>query len=524
MKALLYMSKRKWLNKLKQLKKKPAKLILALVLVAYFGFLILVGISVLIKADFQTPYWLLSALTAWGFYNFFINFAAYAKRKGVIFYPSHAHFVFTAPIHPKAILLYGAGYNFSMTLLVSIAFVLAGILGFHLPIWQIVSLFVVLEGFETVLESSVIIILYANERFSQKTIGMLSKLIYIVLAGITVFGIWYFRENGISLESVHHLIDFPGLQMLPIVGWNIALFRLILLGPTALNLICSGLYLLTVIGLATVAVKMECNGGYYEDAAKFAEDYAEMKARKNKGEMVISIGKKKKFKNAVIEYKAPGAKAIFYRQLLEYKKEKWFIFSYMTVFCIGADILLLKVIDVDVSGIAAKSGMLLGVVAYLAVLTGGYLGKWDKELKNPYLYLLPDSPAKKMWYATLMEHVKAGIDGAILVIPLGIAWKIPPFHIVSCWLIYIFLQAIKLYTKVLIDSFLGSTLGETAKQVIRLGIQGGIIGIGAILALLTVVLQNFNFTFFLILIYGMIMAVVIGLLTVSRFAIMEQYD
>ena len=38
MKALLYMSKRKWINKLKQLKKKPVNLILSIVLVAYFTF------------------------------------------------------------------------------------------------------------------------------------------------------------------------------------------------------------------------------------------------------------------------------------------------------------------------------------------------------------------------------------------------------------------------------------------------------------------------------------------------------
>ena len=260
MKALLYMSKRKWINKLKQLKKKPVNLILSIVLAAYFIFLITVSVTALVKADFQTPYWLLAALTVWGLYNFFINFATYAKRKGVIFYPSHAHFIFTAPIRPKIILLYGAGYNFLMTLIVSMAFVLAAILGFHLPLWKIVSLFIVLAGVESVLEGSIIIGLYANERFSQKTTVMLTRMIYVLLAGITLFGIWYFRTKGFSLESIINLIDFPGLQMLPIIGWNIAVFRLILLGPTTLNLVCSGLYLLTVIVMAVVAVKMKCNG------------------------------------------------------------------------------------------------------------------------------------------------------------------------------------------------------------------------------------------------------------------------
>ena len=120
---------------------------------------------------------------------------------------------------------------------------LAAILGFHLPLWKIVSLFIVLAGVESVLEGSIIIVLYANERFSQKTTVMLARTIYVLLAGITLFGIWYFRTKGFSLESIINLIDFPGLQMLPIIGWNIAVFRLILLGPTMLNLVCSGLYL-----------------------------------------------------------------------------------------------------------------------------------------------------------------------------------------------------------------------------------------------------------------------------------------
>lgn len=111
-----------------------------------------------------------------------------------------------------------------MTLIVSMAFVLAAILGFHLPLWKIVSLFIVLAGVESVLEGSIIIVLYANERFSQKTTVMLARTIYVLLAGITLFGIWYFRTKGFSLESIINLIDFPELQMLPIIGWNIAVF------------------------------------------------------------------------------------------------------------------------------------------------------------------------------------------------------------------------------------------------------------------------------------------------------------
>lgn len=81
MKALLYMSKRKWINKLKQLKKKPVNLILSIVLAAYFIFLITVSVTALVKADFQTPYWLLAALTVWGLYNFLLTLRLMQNEK-----------------------------------------------------------------------------------------------------------------------------------------------------------------------------------------------------------------------------------------------------------------------------------------------------------------------------------------------------------------------------------------------------------------------------------------------------------
>ena len=54
------------------------------------------------------------------------------------------------------------------------------------------------------------------------------------------------------------------------------------------------LYLLTTILLVILAYRMPCNGDYYEDAAKFADTYAEMIKRKKNGEMVMGLEEKKK--------------------------------------------------------------------------------------------------------------------------------------------------------------------------------------------------------------------------------------
>ena len=63
------------------------------------------------------------------------------------------------------------------------------------------------------------------------------------------------------------------------------------------------LYLLTTILLVILAYWMPCNGDYYEDAAKFADTYAEMIKRKKNGEMVMGLEeKKKKFRHMTVRY------------------------------------------------------------------------------------------------------------------------------------------------------------------------------------------------------------------------------
>ena len=58
------------------------------------------------------------------------------------------------------------------------------------------------------------------------------------------------------------------------------------------------LYLLTTILLVILAYRMPCNGDYYEDAAKFADTYAEMIKRKKTAKW--SWGWRKKKKNSAI--------------------------------------------------------------------------------------------------------------------------------------------------------------------------------------------------------------------------------
>ena len=67
---------------------------------------------------------------------------------------------------------------------------------------------------------------------------------------------------------------------------------MIFVGPTLINVIGTILYGISAVIFFVLAYRMDCQGGFYEDAMKFADDYAEARAKSKKGEVAV-LGKKK---------------------------------------------------------------------------------------------------------------------------------------------------------------------------------------------------------------------------------------
>lgn len=523
MRPLIYLTKRSMVNKLKKAVHKPTTLLILIFGIAYGIFLaVSLGIfAVTVRLDSVRG--LVILVTLWCIYIGLSNYMSYSSRKGIIFRPAHAQFVFTAPISPKLVLINSAWMNYLFSAVVWLIFSVGGITVFQVPAWRVALFFVFGFGVETVIEISAIILLYTGDSVPEKAVRVLCMSLKVFLIGFTLLILLYFKMNGLSAETAGRFIDWPVLQVLPLVGWQIAMCRLILLGPDLLNVICSVLYLLTALAGVAVSLRMRCEGGYYEEAARFADDYAELRNRKKNGEMVMSLGgKKRKFRRIREHISGSGAKAIFCRQLLEYKKERFFIFSKMTL----VSVFIAVVFSYSLREAVSESGYahlyLLGIVAYVSLVMTGYLGKWESELKNPYLYMIPDSAVKKLWYATLMEHFKALADAALFCVPLGIFWKIPAVYVVMCILIYAVLQANRLYSKVIAQCLAGETFGKTGQNILRAVLQMTVLGAGAGAAVLTGLFVNADYIFPIILIYSMIVTVAVGILASLRFETMEQ--
>ena len=393
MRALMYLTRRSLVNNLKKAVQKPSTLI-ALIFAIGYGIFIVVslgGLAVSIRMDSVRG--LLIIITAWCIYATLGNFMAYSSRKGILFKPAHAHFVFTAPISPKVVLLNSAWMNYVLSVVLWVVLAIGGLTVFQVAPWKVLLLILAGGVMELALEVSVMVFLYTNDRLPEKLMKGIRTFIKVFLIGFTLLVVLYFRKNGMTVGAASAFVDWNVLQMIPVIGWQIAAYRLILLGPTLLNVICSCLYAASVIVSVAAVSRMQCSGGYYEEAAKFADDYAEIKKRQKNGETVFGIsGKKRKFRQVRERISAKGAKAIFYRQLLEYKKEKFFIFSKVTLIAVVIAFFLCYTLRDAAMETGVAEFFLLGVIAYMSIVMSGYLGKWENELKNPYLYLIPDTP------------------------------------------------------------------------------------------------------------------------------------
>ena len=151
-------------------------------------------------------------------------------------------------------------------------------------------------------------------------------------------------------------------------------------------------------------------------------------------------------------------------------------------------------------------------MAYVTFIFTGYATKWSKELENPYTYLIPDTPLKKVWYATKIEHYRSIVDGILVTVPGAIVFGLNPVLAILTVLLYVCLQANRLYYNMLADALVGNLLGNFGKSMVKLLFQGFAMGAAIGVALMAGLILGVETGFFM-------MILVTGILTFAGAAI-----
>lgn len=489
--ALGYLYKRILINRTKTALRKPVTYFLLAILLFYL-FALPASLRMMVEgAGADTSNGMAGVLTVLAFWLIPANLIAYARRRGLVYRGSDVHFLFPSPVRPKQVLIYAHLRTLFMQILMNLFAVAYGSFLFHVEGWRLAAYFVFSILVENLLEGCIMLLLYGSERLTERQRGMVTRFAYALVVILLAIGIRTYLEEGLSMRSVSHFLHSDMVQLVPLVGWYIAVVHLLFTGATAVNVagtVCYGLLLAAVL---TAAWRMKCSGGFYEDAIKFAEDYEEVLESRKQGNAAMRLGKKQKFSRASIRWRGHGASALFYRQLLEYKKSRHFIFDLNTVAAVltGAGISYLHRSEGGFGDLESfRAFVMPAVSAYMIFLFTGFGGKWAKELKSPYTYLLPDAPFKKLVAATMMQHVQSLVNGCLMVLPYAVIAGLAPLEILFAILFYMAMSANKLYSLAVAQIVAGSSLGNTGRQLIQMlllsvavfvAVMGAILGMSA---------------------------------------------
>ncbi len=523
MNSLLYILKTSLKNRLKKALRKPTfYAIFALAIVYAFFMYMTITESVRDLTIEQLKVIVFFVMVAMVLLSYTASLWSVANKRSIPFKKADVHFLFSAPISPKLNLLYAAKTFFISAIFALVVF-LVGIFVLHLEVvtMLLLSLSMLLIGDGGQLAISVIVYGLDDEK---KTISNIIRMFVKGIIGFLVgyFLYMYFVENTINIFSI---LSNPILFFIPFIGWGISLYYSILIEPTSITLICTSLYIMTTISLIIYAYKMKSSGDYYEDASNYADEYEEIMKQAKKGQFKVSM-KQKKLKKANIVYKGSFAKAILYRQLLEYKKQRFFIFGFKSIInlILGSAISYFLITNLDFSKEVGNIGIygLIGIMAYAAFLSSGYQTKWTKEINVMYTFLIPDKPINKLWYATVIEHLRSCIDGVILVVAASIGLKLNLMEILLAIGIYITIEVTKLYLQIVTQTILQPIVGKGLTTFIMMVSQGLLYGIGAII----IGLGNIIFTnggLFIVIIVGALFAWLLCFIASTQFERMESF-
>lgn len=524
MSSFIYLYRRILVNRIKKALKKPVTYIF-LAFILFYVVMIAGSFGTLIEEfRINNPESLAVVLSALIFFLLPSNLISYSRRKGLLFKKSDIHFMFPAPVNPKLIIIFKGILNLVINVLLALFIGVMGSIYFKAGVVRMILYVILYLIFENVLEASMMILCYGNERLSEGFFKALTVICYGLMAVFVLVAAYMLMQNGFSFDVISDYLGLPVIQLIPVVGWNIAMIRLIFVGPTVLNIICTALFCVSTLVLFAMAYLADCKGEYFEDAATFADDYAKLKENKSKGIMSNPLGKKKHFKQANVQYRGTGAKAIFYRQLLEYKKSRFFIFGFNTLvsLIVGVGIAVMALF----TDLASEAGfdpvfIIPGIMAYVVFIFSGYATKWSQELENPYTFLIPDSSFRKMWYATKMEHIRAVIDGILMTVPGAVVLGLTPLQTVLIVLLYICLMANKLYYFMLADLLVGKVLGNMGRGMVKLFFQGLAIGIGITAAIIGGIFLGVEAGFFIMILVMLALTLVGALIAAMSFEKME---
>lgn len=494
MNALAYSLQKQFKNILLNLKNHPSQAVLVVVVVGLMFFSLLGPSSAPVP---EMGYRNLSEVYAGVFLLYMLFFILMANNgfgSGASMYSmADVNILFGTPIRPTTILSYGLIKQMGTSLLacffivfqyswlhnlygVSVGFVVAVLLCFAA---------VVMCGQMTAM------LIYSKTSADDRVKRLWRTVFYAVfIAFFAVCAYFILQRRGEGLlNAAVGVFNSAAAACFPVAGW----MKAAVLGIAGGEWLPILLGLCGTVGFMTAAVLLIARSStdYYEDVLAATEvAHSAITARKQTG-MNEPVPKNIKVGKIGID-RGYGASAVYYKQLVERRRGGLFFIDRMSLIFIAVTIATSVIIgagmEMDEAAPVADGGISQSVslpaegemaaepenagaeeefslnpavIAALAMsvymqMFSSTMGRFAKELRLPFLYMIPESPFKKLLYC-IKESASALIaEGVLLWVPLFFLLKMDLPTVLCCVLSRVFFGYLFMVVNIFIERFMSS--------------------------------------------------------------------
>ncbi|MGB8454421.1 MAG: putative ABC exporter domain-containing protein [Anaerocolumna sp.] len=424
MKALVYLLFTTTKNRILSLKKKPALLVMYLLIAVGIAVMIITsmqsgGHKIKTYSDVRVLYAIVTGIGS----VFIFSFVTTGLSTGsTLFTMADVGLLFVAPVSSKKILIYGLIKQMATTFLSAI-FILYQVQtlknSFGLGIGTIFNMFfiyAILIFFCQLM--SIGIYIYSNGNAKRK--NLVKSLLYGLFA-VTALGIYYqyVLNGGSILNALLNLMSYKPFHCIPVLGWSAMFMSASVEGNMIELLVALSLFLLSSIVIIFLFTSGDAD--YYEDVLSSTEIvYNKLQDAKNGKRVVGKRNIKVKGEQTGLQG-GKGCSAIFYKHLLEKKRTGRFVFlDTYSVLAAGGSGLVCYFINSKFSVY-----IVLGILVYIQFFAT-ILGKLSDELSKPYIYMIPEKSIRKVAAASMTTMIKPCFDAVIIFTVVCIFSKTSP--------------------------------------------------------------------------------------------------
>lgn len=413
--ALSYLFRTKMHNQLTSFFKKPVRLIYVVLFIAFLVISMIGGKEGAEESDrvIRSFSELTAGLNALLILIFATTFYSGLKNGGTFFKMADVNFLFPSPLNKRSILFYALIQQIWASMLIGI-FILFQYttlhINYNLSFFGLLLIFLV-YSLNVFLSQTLGMYIYTFVSDSEKKKTIAKAVLYVIIVALLAYiGLHVLQNRNEIVKGLAEAGNGLPVLLFPFAGW---------LGGFAGGIL-TGRYMQAVFWLALSAAAFiamlvsmsQSKREYYEDVIASAETMQNALNSAKDGiapeatPSVIKVGKEGLGKGE-------GASVFFYKHLLENRRVSRILISPMSF--------VFLCLTIGFCFFMKGSGILpiFAFSAYMQIFSVA-MGRFNRELTKPYIYLVPEPPFLKMVWALADTLPTEFIESVLIFIPVSI--------------------------------------------------------------------------------------------------------